>query len=116
MRATARWPTAADGAEGPPHARRLLRGDSPHPVGRGLSARRGLFAPDQATEAFAELLRTVVDPERFPALHRAVEGGAFAPTEGPTYAPFEFGLDLILDGVERLVESPEAGRTSPRSR
>lgn len=67
-------------------------------------ARRGLFAPEQATEAFGELLRSVLDAERFPALQRAVEGGAFAPTEGPTYAPFDFGLDIILDGVERLLE------------
>ena len=41
--------------------------------------RQGLFAPDEATEAFGELLRSVVDAERFPALRRAVEGGAFAP-------------------------------------
>lgn len=67
-------------------------------------ARRGLFAPEQATEAFGELLRSVLDAERFPALQRAVEGGAFALTEGPTYAPFDFGLDIILDGVERLLE------------
>jgi AcrR family transcriptional regulator len=66
--------------------------------------RQGLFEPDQATEAFGELLRTVVSPERFPALYRAVEGGAFAPVEGPTYAPFEFGLDLTLDGIDRLIE------------
>lgn len=67
-------------------------------------ARQGLFAgPDEATTAFGDLLRTVVDPERFPALSAAVAGGAFAPVEGPTYARFEFGLDLILDGVDRLM-------------
>jgi AcrR family transcriptional regulator len=68
-------------------------------------ARDGLFEPDQAraTEAFGELLRTVLDPQRFPALLHAVEGGAFAPVEGPTYLQFDFGMGLILDGVERLV-------------
>ena len=41
--------------------------------------------------------------ERFPALLRAVEGGAFAPVAGPTYAPFDFGLDLMLDGIDVLM-------------
>ena len=67
-------------------------------------AAQGLFAPDEATEAFGELLRTVVDAERFPALRRAVEGGAFAPQKGDLYASFDFGLDLMLDGIERLIE------------
>jgi AcrR family transcriptional regulator len=66
-------------------------------------ARQGLFAPDQATEAFGELLRTVVDLGRFPALHRAVEGGAFVPIDGPTYAPFDLGLELMLDGADCLI-------------
>ena len=68
-------------------------------------ARQGLFGePDQATEAFGELLRTVVSAERFPALHAAVVGGAFAQVDGPTYAPFELGLDLMLDGVDELMK------------
>lgn len=47
-------------------------------------ARKGAFeSPDQATEAFGELLRSVLDPQRYPALFRAVEGGAFAPWSGP---------------------------------
>jgi AcrR family transcriptional regulator len=72
-------------------------------------AKRGLFAPDEATEAFGELLRSVVDAERFPALRRAVEGGAFAPVEGDLYAPFDFGLRLMLDGIERLIERQASG-------
>lgn len=67
-------------------------------------ARQGLFSPDQATEAFGELLRNVADPTRFPALHRAVVGGAFAPVDGPAYAPFDFGLDLMLDGIDQLIK------------
>ena len=67
-------------------------------------AKQGLFAPDEATAAFGELLRAVVDPARFPALRRAVEGGAFAPAAGDLYAPLDFGLDLMLDGIERLIE------------
>ncbi len=67
-------------------------------------AQAGAFEnPDQATEAFGELLRTILDPEQFPALFRAVEGGAFAPKEGPTYLPFELGLEIMLDGVEQRI-------------
>ena len=72
-------------------------------------ARQGLFAPGEATEAFGELLRSVVDAERFPALRRAVEGGAFAPQEGDLYASFDLGLDLMLDGIERLIGRQAAG-------
>jgi AcrR family transcriptional regulator len=67
-------------------------------------ARQGIFGqPDQATEAIGELLRTVVSAERFPALHTALVGGAFAPLDDPTYAPFELGLDLMLDGIDQLM-------------
>jgi AcrR family transcriptional regulator len=72
-------------------------------------AQEGAFAsPEEATEAFGELLRTVIDPGRFPALVRAVQGGAFAPTEGPTYLPFDFGLEIMLDGVERRITAQTA--------
>ena len=67
-------------------------------------ARQGLFGqPEQATETIGELLRTIADAERFPALHTALVGGAFAPIDDPTYAPFELGLDLILDGINQLM-------------
>jgi AcrR family transcriptional regulator len=64
-------------------------------------AKQGLFAVEQATEAFGELLRTIVDPGRFPALLETVEGGGFA--GGRPFPDFDFGLDLILDGVDALI-------------
>jgi AcrR family transcriptional regulator len=67
------------------------------------AARRGDFASGQASEAFGELLRAFVTAERFPALHRAVEQGALALAGRDTYASFDFGLDLMLDGVEKLM-------------
>jgi AcrR family transcriptional regulator len=81
--------------------------------------RQGLFGqPDQATEVIGELLRTVADAERFPALHTALVGGAFAPIEDPTYAPFELGLDMMLDGINqlmnRLVSESAAARAEPK--
>jgi len=67
-------------------------------------ARDGLFERDQATQAFGELLRTLLDAERFPALHQAVAGGAFTPSDGDAFMDFGFGLGIVLDGVERLIE------------
>jgi AcrR family transcriptional regulator len=64
-------------------------------------ARQGLFSPEQATEAFGELLRGILDPGRFAALFRAVEGGAFS-TDAP-FPDFDFGLELMLDGVDGLI-------------
>lgn len=52
-------------------------------------------------------LRTLADPARFPALRRALDGGAFDAAEAGPYdfdADFLFGLDRVLDGIERLVE------------
>ena len=70
-------------------------------------ARQGLVGqPEQATEAIGELLRTVADAERFPALHTALVDGAFAPVEDQTYAPFELGLNLMLDGINQLMNRP----------
>lgn len=71
------------------------------------------FAPDQATEAFGRLLQTFVTAERFPALFRAVEGGAFAAVGRDTYASFDFGLDLMLDGIDSLMKREAAAERGP---
>lgn len=58
-------------------------------------------------EPYGTLIARVLDPQRFPALLRAVRGGAFEPGEDPAAdrdADFAFGLARILDGVERLIE------------
>ena len=74
--------------------------------------RQGLYSePHQVTELLGELLRTVVTVERFPALHAAVLGGAFVDVAEPTYAPFEFGLDLMLNGIDDLMA--KNGLTAP---
>jgi AcrR family transcriptional regulator len=72
-----------------------------------------LGGSDQASDTFGELLRTFVSADRFPALHAAVVGGAFARVEDPTYAPFELGLDLMLDGIDRQMDRrASASRTA----
>ncbi|MGD9529458.1 TetR/AcrR family transcriptional regulator [Pseudonocardia sp.] len=66
--------------------------------------------PDPA--GYGARLAELLDADRFPAVLRAVHGGAFAPAEGSRAerdADFAFGLARILDGVEHLVRS----RTGP---
>ncbi len=82
-------------------AERLRVRPGAHRGDRVDGARQGSFAVEQATEAFGELLRTIVDAERFPALAKTVEGGGFA--GGRPFPDFDFGLDLILDGIACLV-------------
>ena len=47
-------------------------------------------------------LRGVLDPSTFPALRRAVDAGAFDDAF-ERYGTLEFGLERVLDGVERLI-------------
>lgn len=63
-------------------------------------------APHPALVDYAGLLRAVTDPERHPVLAEALAAGAFDP-EPPGAEPEEehdWGLRLMLDGVEALVE------------
>ena len=62
--------------------------------------------------SYGELLGSLADPLRFPAIHRAIVGGAFE-DDGDPNAYFTYGLGRILDGVEKLARS-SPGRASPR--
>jgi AcrR family transcriptional regulator len=48
---------------------------------------------------YPALLRRVLDPERFPALAAAVEGGVFDDADDDHLAEFRSGLGLLLDGI-----------------
>ena len=55
---------------------------------------------------YVAALRTLADPVRFPALRRAVDGGAFDAAGAGRFdfdTDFLFGLDRVLDGIERLI-------------
>jgi Tetracyclin repressor-like, C-terminal domain len=52
----------------------------------------------------ARLISERVDAERFPALRPALDAGIFEDGDDPE-DHFRFGLERILDGVERLVEA-----------
>ena len=66
----------------------------------------------QLTASYGMMIHTVADSDRFPALRQALESGMFGETAGwqeaaqdPEFDPiFAFGLDVILDGVERLID------------
>jgi AcrR family transcriptional regulator len=53
---------------------------------------------------YSAVLSAVVDPERFPAVRRAVDAGIFDGDDPPD-ADFEFGLARVLDGLQALIES-----------
>jgi hypothetical protein len=56
----------------------------------------------EADAAQARRIDEYVDAERFPALRPALDAGIFADADPPELH-FTFGLERILDGVERLV-------------
>lgn len=58
---------------------------------------------DDATTAFPDLLSALVDAKRFPALSRALDARIFDPSDSDPDAEFDFGLERVLDGIERLV-------------
>ncbi len=45
----------------------------------------------------------LIDPARFPALHRVLSAGVLYQDDDPD-DEFVFGLDRILDGVEALIQ------------
>jgi len=60
----------------------------------------------QAEAGYATVLRKYVDPERFPALAKVIEEGAFegAPSGGQI-PDLEFGLRRLMDGLETYARS-----------
>jgi AcrR family transcriptional regulator len=61
-------------------------------------------------EAFAGALAELVTPERFPYLGPLVASGAYtAPPGEDGQDDFAFGLERILDGIERYVDARRAG-------
>jgi AcrR family transcriptional regulator len=54
--------------------------------------------------AYITVMHTLVD-DRWPAVKRAVEAGVFDDQEDTRDADFQFGLDRILDGIEKLIST-----------
>ena len=72
-------------------------------VERDVGRSRQADAPPAHGEAFTSALAELVTPERFPDLAPLVASGTYADAEGDDLDDFAFGLDRILDGIERYV-------------
>lgn len=70
-----------------------------------------LGAGEAETTAAARSVQVAASPEAYPALERVAAEFATRPYD--VAASFEFGLDLILDGLERLLTS--GGSAEPRA-
>jgi AcrR family transcriptional regulator len=62
-----------------------------------------LGEPD-AFPVYVEGLKRLLDAERFPALRRAIDAGIFDPEGEEPDDDFRFGLERVLDGIERLID------------
>jgi AcrR family transcriptional regulator len=60
--------------------------------------------PDEAMLGYAQLLRRLTDPERFPALTALLAAGVFDVADDPN-DEFVFGLERVLDGVAALIDA-----------
>jgi AcrR family transcriptional regulator len=80
-------------------------------VERDVSRSRQADGPPAYGEAFTAALAELVTPERFPDLAPLVASGVYADADGGEQDDFAFGLDRILDGIERYVA--ERGGMSP---
>ena len=67
--------------------------------------------PSAWMSSYADLLRRLTDPQRFPALTKFIASGVFDAADEPD-DEFIFGLDLILDGVEALIAAGLPGYRS----
>jgi len=64
--------------------------------------------PSAWMSSYADLLRRLTDPQRFPALTEFIASGVFDAADEPD-DEFIFGLDRILDGIEALIAAEPPG-------
>ena len=96
------------------HAQRGADGARRGPGGsrRTGSGRRAGTLP-RSLASFEELLRQLVDEKSYPMLHRLAWSAAIgdSPAGMDEAAEFQFGVECILDGVQKLIQR-SAGRGS----
>ncbi|MGH1548129.1 TetR/AcrR family transcriptional regulator C-terminal domain-containing protein [Leifsonia poae] len=78
-------------------------------VERDVSRSRQADGPPANGDAFTSALAELVTPERFPDLAPLVASGTYADAEGDDLDDFAFGLERILDGIERYVAARGEG-------
>lgn len=98
----------------------LSEGRMAHDAARAAAAAQAAAAagdmPAAAPATFEELLRQLVDEKSYPILHRLAWSAAIgdAPSGMDEAAEFRFGVECILDGVEKLMERNRNGRSAGR--
>ena len=83
-----------------------------HDAARAAAAAQAAAAAGNAPAfpaSFEELLRQLVDEKSYPILHRLAWSAAIgdAPSGMDEAAEFQFGVECILDGVQKLIERSE---------
>jgi AcrR family transcriptional regulator len=68
-------------------------------------------SPDELMAGYSRLLAALAGAGRFPALAEVVATGVLERADDPD-DEFRFGLERILDGIEALVRSRDAGTTT----
>ena len=94
----------------------LSEGRMAHDAARAAAAAQAAAAAGDAPAfppSFEELLRQLVDEKSYPILHRLAWSAAIgdSPAGMDEAAEFQFGVECILDGVQKLIERSE-GRGS----
>ncbi|MGO4299557.1 TetR/AcrR family transcriptional regulator [Leifsonia sp. RAF41] len=82
-------------------------------VERDVARSRQTDGPPAYGEAFTSALAELVTPERFPDLAPLVASGTYADADGGEQDDFAFGLERILDGIERYVAAKGGAKAVP---
>jgi len=73
-----------------------------HGIAEAVAA--ALSTEDQMMSSYSDVLRKVIDPERFPSVAAALREGVFEQADSAE-GEFAFGLGRIFDGIDVLVRS-----------
>jgi AcrR family transcriptional regulator len=64
---------------------------------------------ERMMSSYGDVLRTVLDPQKYPSVCAALANGVFDQPDD-TDSELEFGLERILDGIDALVRARSTGR------
>lgn len=80
-----------------------LLGEARLRVEAGDAVRSGASAP--SPQVYTAMLDDLIDADGYPGLHAAVRAGAFDDVPDEAAESLDWGLGIVLDGVEKLIES-----------
>jgi AcrR family transcriptional regulator len=80
-----------------------------HDAARASAAAEGAEGTAAPAPTFEAVLRELVDEKTYPRLHRLAWEGDSASEESGEFEEYLFGVDLILDGVQALIDRAREG-------